>query len=304
MRLEWRVTLDASYEHCRQMARGSSFYPAFFLVDKDRRRALWAVYAFNRRCDDLSDAIVAMPLIPGSQDATEQSIGSRQSRDDSRESQSLALTKWREQLDAALNGHPAGDALWPAFADSVRRYQIPHRCFFDMIDGVSSDLTEHTKETFDDLYRYCYQVASVVGISVVSIFGAHSKDAQTLAEKCGVAVQLTNILRDVKEDLELGRVYLPQEDLRQFAVSTIADSPEMRRLLRHRAASARELYQSKAPLLAMVDTKTRPCLNAIIGVYEKLLDKLEAQDFAVFGDRVRLSTRAKLAVLARAWLNG
>ena len=124
---------------------------------------------------------------------------------------------------------------------------------------------------------------------------------EKLAEQCGVAVQLTNILRDVKEDRELGRVYLPQEDLQRFGVGEIADSQAMRDLLRHEAQRARQLYASKAPLLALVDPKTRPCLNAIIGVYERLLDKLEAEDFAVFGERVRLSKGQKLGVMAAAY---
>jgi 15-cis-phytoene synthase len=273
--MPWHMALDASYQHCRQMARGSSFYPAFFLVAPERRRALWAVYAFNRRCDDLSD---------------------------SGNASLAALRNWREQLDAALSGHPAADPIWPAFADSAARYHIPRRCFDDMITGVSSDLTESTKATYADLYRYCFQVASVVGISVSSIFGAQSPEAQHLAEQCGVAVQLTNIIRDVKEDLALGRVYLPQEDLRQAGITAIADSPAMRQLLRHQGARARQLYRAKQALLTLVDPKTRPCLNAIIGVYETLLDKLEAQDFAVFDNRIRLSTPGKLAVLARSWL--
>jgi 15-cis-phytoene synthase len=268
--------LDESYEHCRRMASGSSFYPAFFLVDRDRRRALWAVYAFDRRCDDLSDAGGASLA---------------------------ALEDWRAQLTATLAGKPAADAIWPAFADSVARYKIPQRCFFDMITGVSSDLTETTKATYADLYRYCYQVASVVGISVTSIFGAHSAEAERLAEQCGVAVQLTNILRDVKEDLDLGRVYLPQEDLQAFGVDRIEDSPQMRALLRHQAQRARKLYASKELLLALVDPKTRPCLNAIIGVYEKLLDKLEAADFGVFQERVRLSKMQKLQVMAASYWN-
>ena len=122
------MTLDQSYEHCRRMASGSSFYPAFFLVDRDRRRALWAVYAFDRRCDDLSD---------------------------SGDASLSKLEDWRRQLEAALNGDTAADPIWPAFADAVTRYKIPARCFRDMITGVSSDLTEHTKATYADLYLYC-----------------------------------------------------------------------------------------------------------------------------------------------------
>lgn len=283
------VTLEDSYEYCRGLARGSSFYPAFFLVDAPRRRALWAIYAFNRRCDDLSD-------------------GAGASLD--------ALAEWRSQLERALAGEFAGgavgdavgdaagdaarNAIWPAFAESVARYRIPHSCFYDMIAGVSSDLRESTKATYDDLYQYCYRVASVVGISVVSIFGAHTAEAHKLAEQCGVAVQLTNILRDVAEDYSLGRVYLPQEDLERFGVRVIADSPAMRELLRFEAGRARELFERGRGLPGHVEWRTRPCLRALLGTYGALLDKIEARDYDVFTSRVRLSGAEKVAMLARA----
>lgn len=272
------MTLDASYEHCRRLARGSSFYPAFFLVDGPRRRALWAIYAFNRRCDDLSD-------------------GPQASLD--------ALAAWRGELTLALAADTPGgrfpaDPIWPAFADSAARYKIPHSCFFEMIEGVSSDLRESTKPTYDDLYRYCYRVASVVGISVVSTFGGHTTEAHKLAEQCGVAVQLTNILRDVAEDASLGRVYLPQEDLARFGVSAIADSPALRELLRFEAARARALFTHARQLPACVEPRTRPCLRALLGIYERLLDKIEHRGFDVWGDRVRLSGVEKMAALGRA----
>jgi 15-cis-phytoene synthase len=267
------VTLDASYEHCRALARGSSFYPAFFLVDAPRRRALWAIYAFNRRCDDISD-------------------GPNASLD--------SLAAWRLQLEQALAGNSPQHPIWPAFIDSVVRYKIPHSCFYDVIEGVSSDLRESTKATYDDLYQYCYRVASVVGISVVSIFGAHTAQAHKLAEQCGVAVQLTNILRDVAEDHALGRVYLPQEDLARFGVTSIGDSPAMRELLRFEAARARELFQHARELPAHVEPRTRPCLRALLGTYATLLDKIEQRNYDVFGERVRLSGPEKLMLLARA----
>lgn len=275
------MTLDASYEHCRALARGSSFYPAFFLVDEPRRRALWAIYAFNRRCDDLSD-------------------GPHASLD--------ALAAWRDDLTLALaDGAPGGrfpaDPIWPAFADSAARYKIPHSCFFEMIEGVSSDLRESTKPTYDDLYRYCYRVASVVGISVVSIFGGQTPEAHKLAEQCGVAVQLTNILRDVAEDASLGRVYLPQEDLARFGVGTIADSPALRELLRFEAARARALFTHARELPAHVQPRTRPCLRALLGIYERLLDKIESRQYNVFSERVRLNRAEKLAALGRALLS-
>jgi len=273
------VSLDRSYEHCRALARGSSFYPAFFLVDAPRRRALWAIYAFNRRCDDLSDG-------PGASLA--------------------ALDDWRTELREALSGsslatggaHPT----WPAFADSVARFEIPHSCFFEMIEGVSSDLRESSKATYDDLYRYCYRVASVVGISVVSIFGAHTSEAHKLAEQCGVAVQLTNILRDVAEDHALGRVYLPADDLARFGVEKIADSAAMRELLSFEAARASELFQCARELPAHVEPRTRPCLRALLGTYETLLKKIEARRYDVFTERIRLGGAEKLLAMAKAFL--
>ena len=269
-----RVRLEASYEYCRGLARGSNFYPAFFLVDAPRRRALWAIYAFNRRCDDLSDSAGA-------------SLDS--------------LAGWREQLERALAGDAVEDPIWPAFAESVARFSIPHSCFYDMIEGVSSDLRESTKATYDDLYQYCYRVASVVGISVVSIFGAHTAEAHKLAEQCGVAVQLTNILRDVAEDNTLGRVYLPREDRDRFGLTTIADSPAMRKLLQFEAGRARDLFERGRGLPEHVERRTRPCLRAILGTYRTLLDKIEARGYDVFTSRVRLSGAEKLLTLAKAF---
>jgi phytoene synthase len=268
------LTLETSYDHCRRMARGSSFYPAFFLVDQERRRALWAVYAFNRRCDDLSDE---------------------------RGATLEALEDWRRQLEQALRGGAPEDPIWPAFADAARRFEIPERCFHAMIDGVSSDLAQSSRETYADLYRYCYQVASVVGISVAAIFGARGPAAEALAERCGVAVQLTNIIRDVREDFERGRVYLAQEDLRAFGVNAVADSPQMRALLRDYAARAERLFAEGAPLAGMAEPGSRACLKGILGVYAALLHKLGRREFAVFGERVRLSRLEKLGVLARAY---
>jgi phytoene synthase len=255
------------------MARCSSFYPAFFLAGRERRRALWAIYAFNRHCDDLSD---------------------------SGEASLAALAEWAADLRRVLEGGTAPHPLWPAFADTVARYRIPQHCFHEMIEGVSSDLVETRKETFDDLYQYCYRVASVVGISVSAIFGALGAGAQRLAEKCGAAVQLTNVIRDVAEDHVLGRVYLPQEDLRRFDVEQIADSEAMRALLRFEAGRARKLYEEGRPLVGMAAPETRACLRALIGMYERLLDEMERRDFDVFHGRVRLSAWQKLGVLAKS----
>ena len=177
--------VERSYAYCRHVARkqARNFYYSFLLLSKPERDAMCAIYAFMRYCDDLSD---------GPDTAT---LG--------------AMQKWREELDAALQGKYGPNPCWPAFHDAVRRYKIPSEYFHSMIDGVSSDLKPRDIQTFDELYRYCYQVASVVGLTITHIFGYESPQALVLAEKCGVAFQLTNIIRDVKEDQQKGRVYLP-----------------------------------------------------------------------------------------------
>src|SRR6185437_16367136 len=129
-----------------------------------------------------------------------------------------AVAEWRIRMDHALTGDIEGHPIWPAFHDTVKRYRIPHRYFHEMIDGILSDLEPCRMQTFDELYRYCYRVASVVGFTVIHIFGFKSPRALLLAEKCGIAFQLTNILRDVREDAAMDRIYLPLEDLARFQV--------------------------------------------------------------------------------------
>ena len=171
-----------------------------------------AVYAFMRYCDDLSD-------------------------DEGIPDRAAAIARWRTDLAAALAGGAGEHPVWPAFIDAVTRYKIPHQYFYDMIDGVSSDLEPRRIQTFEELYDYCYHVASVVGLTVIHIFGFESQEALLLAEKCGIAFQLTNILRDVREDVEKNRIYLPAEDLARFAVSPPSFEPRERfvQLMRFRS---------------------------------------------------------------------
>src|SRR5450432_1253702 len=215
--------VDQSYAYCRRVARSraKNFYYSFLLLSRQQRKAMCAVYAFMRYCDDLSDE-------PGA----------------SRE----PLERWRTALDHALAGQYDGHPTLPAFHDTVQRYRIPRQYFHEMIDGVSSDLQPRRIQTFDELYRYCYQVASVVGLTIIHIFGFDSPAALPLAEKCGVAFQLTNILRDVREDLERGRMYLPAEDLRRFGLTeedlrSGKRTPEFIELMRFEAGRARAYYQ-------------------------------------------------------------
>ena len=283
------ATLEESYRFCRKVARerAKNFYYSFLLLEKPQRDAMCAIYAFMRQCDDLSDE-------PVSQDKTKLE-------------QSIRL--WRVHLDRALRGDLPDDPIWPAFYDTVQRYKIPHRFFHEMIDGITSDIEPQQMQTFHDLYRYCYHVASVVGLTVIHIFGFRSVRALLLAEKCGIAFQLTNILRDVREDAQAGRVYLPAEDLKRFDVSVDhlrsgREDERFRELMRFEAARARECYAESEPLLEFIDPKSRRSLWALREIYLRLLKKIERANYNVLRDRVAVSKPAKVTLLLRAFLFG
>ncbi len=273
------MTLEESYAWCEGVARSQAknFYYSFLLLSKPQRRAMCAVYAFMRYCDDLSD-------------------------DEGIPDRPAAIARWRADLATALAGRASDHAVWPAFIDAVKRYQIPHQYFYDMIDGVSSDLEPRRIQTFEELYDYCYHVASVVGLTVIHIFGFESTDALLLAEKCGIAFQLTNILRDVREDAEKNRVYLPAEDLARFAVSLPTFEPRERfvQLMRFEAERARDYYRESAPLVGLIDKGSRASLRALIGIYSRLLDRIVGSDYDVLARRVRVPTWEKLWVLMRS----
>jgi phytoene synthase len=217
------------------------------------------------------------------------------------------IAQWRFDLNRALAGDFEGNPLWPAFYDTVQRYRIPHRFFHEMVDGISSDLEPRRIQTFDELYRYCYQVASVVGLTIIHIFGFNSIKALLLAEKCGVAFQLTNILRDVREDAEAGRVYLPLEDLQRFGVtveqlqSGREDEP-FREFMRFESARARQYYQESAALSQFVDKGSRSSLWALREIYQRLLSRIEESHYSVLSRRINVPTQTKLALLVKAFL--
>lgn len=264
-----------SYAYCRKIARtrARNFYYSFVLLSREQKNAMCAMYAFMRFCDDLSDEHGASLA---------------------------AIEQWREQLDSALSGRAADHPLWPAFVDSVQRYRIPHRYFYEMIDGVSSDLEPRRIETFDELYRYCYRVASVVGLTTIHIFGFDSPEALPLAEKCGIAFQLTNILRDIREDAQNGRVYVPAEDLRRFRTDLSNHDGNFVDLMRFEAARAREYYDASRPLIDLVHQRSRRSLWALIQIYRRLLDRIERSNFDVLERRISLPAWEKLSIVARA----
>jgi len=264
-----------SYAFCRRIARtrARNFYYSFLLLSREQKDAMCAVYAFMRYCDDISE-------------------GQGASRE--------AIDRWRQDLDRALAGEYAGNPLWPAFHDTVHRYHIPHQYFHEMIDGVSSDLEPRQIETFDELYRYCYQVASVVGLTIIHIFGFESQDALLLAEKCGIAFQLTNILRDVREDVENRRVYIPAEDIRRFDADLTKHDENFVRLMQFEAGRARAYYEESRPLIGLVHDNSRRSLWALIEIYRRLLEKIERSNFDVLRTRIRLPAWKKIGVLLSA----
>jgi len=275
------MNLDESYAWCTRVARSQAknFYYSFLLLSLPRRRAMCAIYAFMRYCDDLSD---------------DEGVADR----------AAAIGRWKEDLKAALAGRAPDHPLWPAFADSVERFRIPHRYFFEMIEGVSSDLEPRRIETFEELYHYCYQVASVVGLTIIHVFGFEGEEALILAEKCGIAFQLTNILRDVREDALKGRVYIPAEDFRKFDVSPETFEPRAKflELMAFEALRAREYYRQSAPLIEQIDPSSRASLRALIGIYSRLLDRIVASDYDVLDRRIRVPGWEKIQVLLAAQL--
>jgi len=274
------ITIDESYEYCLRVARtrAKNFYYSFVLLSTQQRKAMCAIYAFMRYCDDLSDE-------PGASKA--------------------AVDGWRADLEEALEGRFTDHPVWPAFHHTVRRFGIPHEYFRQMIDGIASDLEPRRLETFEELYLYCYRVASVVGLTIIHIFGFDTRSALPLAEKCGVAFQLTNILRDIQEDAALGRIYIPAEDLRRFGVTdedlrTGRRSQEFLELMRFEAARARAYYNESLPLLELIHPRSRSSLWALISIYSRLLERIVSKNYDVFTRRVRLSLFEKSWIVVKA----
>ena len=278
--------LGASYAECGRIARGakSSFHLTFFGLKREKRNALCALYAFNRLVDNVSDE-------PGDL-----------------ETKRRGLARWRGWLDEAAAGKTTSHAILPALADTIRRFEIPTRYFHDLILGAEMDLTVASYATFDCLSEYCYRVAGTVGLTCLHVFGFHDPKAPDLAERLGLAFQLTNIIRDVRGDFEMGRVYLPQEDLERFACrAEDLRGPitlQVRDLLEFEADRAWRFYEEGAPLIERVDADSRATLWALARTYSTLLARMEEYGFDVFSSRVSLSSPEKIQYLLTAEMNG
>ncbi len=301
------LKLDAAYEKCIAIARrrARNFYYAFLALPKQKRNAICAIYAFMRRADDISDEELY-----------------------TREERRARLTAWLESWHDAVAGEPTNDPVFVAVADTRQRFNIPLELLDQLVRGTFMDLESpnpgaaaandttpvrpynnyDTYPTFDDLRQYCYYVASVVGLVSIRIFGYTDPRAEQLAQDTGIAFQLTNIVRDVKEDLERGRIYLPLEDLDRYSVRVenlvaLRDGGQMtlnqRELLESLAKRAEDYYKSGYALLPLIDADSRPALWVLITIYHDLLRRIAARNYDVFSERVTVPTSVRLGILLR-----
>jgi phytoene synthase len=285
------LTLDRAYAACRFIARreAKNFYYAFIALPAPRRNAICAIYAFMRRADDLAD---------------DESL--------SRELRRRSLDTWLAEWHTVCQGSSTADPVFLAVRDCTARFQIPLSLLDELVAGVTMDLDRaatgapDTYTTFADLYRYCYLVASVVGLVCIRIFGYTDSRAEKLAEETGIAFQLTNILRDVAEDAERNRVYLPLEDLAAHNVSLDSllhrapgtpPTASERALLAAIARRARVFYWSAQELLPLIDIESRPALWVLVAIYHGLLKRIERADYDVFSSRARVPLPQKLGIL-------
>jgi len=290
--------LVMAYSVCKGITRtaAKNFYYAFLVLPRRKREALCAVYAFMRLCDDITDD-------PGL------TLPERRQK----------LDAWLDALHRAQQGQPTDDAILLALTDAQRRYAIPAGLLDELAHGTAMDVEQAESseqpgipgvsvryQTFEDLRLYCYRVASVVGLVCIHIFGYRDPAAEALAERCGLAFQLTNIIRDVKEDAGMGRIYLPEEDLAQFQISAAEllatpDPARIRPVLALEADRARAFYASGEALIPFIAEDSQPGLWVLVTIYRRLLEKIAEKQFDVFTSKVTLSTWEKLSILAKGF---
>ena len=273
-----------AYLECLAITKASStnFYYAFLTLPPQKRYAIYATYAFCRMCDDIVDDPERRPTAESD------------------------LAGLRQLLHDTYDGRSDGP-VWTALADAQQRFGIPMAHFTDVIDGCEMDLTKNSYETFEELVQYCRRVASAPGLICIEIFGYTDERAVKYAIDLGIAMQLTNIIRDVAEDARDGRVYLPNEELEKFgysksdlAAGTVNDP--FRNLMRFQIERAHRYFERGAKLFPLLDRRSRACPRTMSSVYGRLLGRIEAADYDVFSRRISLSRTAKAALAARLWI--
>jgi phytoene synthase len=267
------------------VTRGSntSFYYSFSLLPKEKREAIHAVYAFCRYTDDIVD------------------------EEGDRDAKLVQLRRWRRELGRALRG-TSGFPLLNQLSAVARRFNIPVELFYDLFRGMEMDLTKTRYETFDELYEYCYLVASTVGLMCRNIFGYRNESTREYAVNLGMALQLTNILRDIADDARRGRIYLPLEDLRRFGY-TEDDllhgryTPQFVELMRFEVGRARAYFDRARDVLLDEDKRFFFAARIMWSIYAHLLNRIERSEYNVFKRRISISTFLKLLIAFRYWLS-
>ena len=289
------MDLTEAYRECERItwSQARNFAYGIRLLPHEKRRGLAVIYAFARRIDDIGDG-----TLPGQQA-------------DMPAEQKIADLEAARQAVLNLDGTSGAsldDPVLLALADVKRNFPVPMEAFGELIDGCVADVRGTRYETFEDLHHYCRCVAGSIGRLSLGIFGTgpdhtghDQQEAARLADSLGVALQLTNILRDIREDHENGRVYLPAEDLAKFDIDLDAPSAsQFIRLVEFEAERAREWYAAGWQLLPMLDRRSAACTGAMAGIYRRLLERIAAQPAAVLDSRVSLSTGEKAMVAVRA----
>jgi 15-cis-phytoene synthase len=285
-----------AYRYCHNVARKSSsnFYHAFRLLPAARYDALCALYAFCRFMDDIADLPELLPTSGQTLD--------RKAR------LSLLFNTWRDELQHCYAGTPR-HPISLALADAAQRFPIAREHLAGIIDGVEMDLYRNRYQTFEQLYDYCYHVASLVGLVCIEIFGYQNPQAREYAINLGIAFQLTNILRDVGEDGQRDRIYLPTEDLARFGYTEQELRSEVYndafvQLMSFEGTRAQEFYKKALLYLAAEDKRSLVAAEAMRFIYGRLLEKLVARHYRVFGSRIALSTPEKVGLALSAWVRG
>jgi phytoene synthase len=283
-----------AYENCRQVTQRASktFYWGSIFLPPPKRRAIWAVYAFCRVIDDLVDEAAdtyCVGHLPGSNTPTQ------------------AIEGWRRALERLYRSGEVGDEpILCAWSDMLESYPVPLEPALDLLEGVVMDLTQKRYQTFDDLYLYCYRVAGTVGLLTAPIFGYRDETALPRAVDLGIALQLTNILRDVGEDAGRGRIYLPQDELARFRYSE-ADlmdgviNDAFCQLVRFQIDRANEYYRRAQPGIALLDADCRLAIRLSSTLYHGILDRILINNCNVFTQRASVPLKTKLMTVSTHW---
>ena len=282
--------LEMAYDHCQRVAReqAKNFYYAFRTLPTPKRRAIYATYAFCRLCDDIADE--DMPM----EEKLRQFSATR------------ALLTESLQRNGSQSENGALPPEFAALSDATAAFGIPHHYYTEVIEGVESDLVKTRFENFEELKAYCYQVASVVGLICIEVFGYEDEAAREYAIDMGIAMQLTNILRDIKEDAERDRIYIPLDEMARFGYSVddlkqgVIDEP-FRNLMALQVNRARGYYQRSQKLFPLLDAGARACPKVLHAAYRAILDRIDASGYDVFSRRIGLSTIEKLLITGRLW---